>query len=181
MRQTTLIGWYLVAAAVLVVLLTCTACAPKTYERIVKDTVMVTRYDTVLVNLRPVAVSVPVPQVVLTEIVPISDTLLTLDNGLYASEVLIKDGQVTHKLRPSDAADSLHATVMVADTTRVSNVSTSSVHQERELVFIKDEQPWYTRLWHKVSSALTWIVVGVILFVVVLLAVRRWVIRLNKG
>ena len=179
MRQLTLIGWYLVALFPLGSLLMGVGCCPKTYERIVKDTVTVTRLDTVLVNLRPVDIDVPVPQITLTEIVPISDTLLTLDNGLYASEVLIKDGQVTHKLRPSDGADSLHTTVMVADTTRVSNVSTSSVHQERELVFIKDDEPWYTRLWHKVSSALTWIVVGVILFVVVLLAVRRWVIRVK--
>jgi len=173
MRQLKLIGWYLVAVAVLVVLLTCTGCSPKTYERIVKDTVMVTRYDTVLVNLRPVAVSVPVPQVVLTEIVPISDTLLTLDNGLYASEVLIKDGQVTHKLRPSDGADSLHATVVVADTTHITHTNTTQTHTEKEKVTVEKQEAWYTKLWRKLSGTLTWIIVGGLLVVCFLFAVRR--------
>jgi hypothetical protein len=150
-----------------------TGCCPKTYERIVKDTVTVTRLDTVLVNLRPVEISVPVPQVVLTEIVPIGDTLLVLDNGLYASEVLIKDGQVTHTLRPSDGADSLHATVVVADTTHITHTNTTQTHTEKEKVTVEKQEAWYTKLWRKVSGTLTWIIVGGLLVVCFLFAVRR--------
>ena len=150
-----------------------TGCCPKTYERIVKDTVTVTRLDTVLVNLRPVEISVPVPQVVLTEIVPIGDTLLVLDNGLYASEVLIKDGQVTHTLRPSDGSDSLHATVVVADTTHITHTNTTQTHTEKEKVTVEKQEAWYTKLWRKVSGTLTWIIVGGLLVVCFLFAVRR--------
>ena len=173
MKQLTLIGRYLVAAAVLVVLLTCTACAPKTYERIVTDTVMVTRYDTVLVNLRPVDIEVPVPQITLTEIVPISDTLLVLDNGLYASEVLIKDGQVTHTLKPSENDGTLSTTVTVADTTHISNVVVTQQHTEHEKVTIEKEKSWWEKVKQKVGLLATGAVSVVIILLFVIYVVRR--------
>lgn len=173
MRQLTLIGWYLVAWSLMGTLLICTSCCPKTYERIVKDTVTVTRLDTVLVNLRPVDIEVPVPQITLSEIVPIADTLLVLDNGLYQSLVEIKDGQVTHTLKPSEKADSLHATVVVADTTHITHTNTTQTHTEKEKVVVEKQEAWYTKLWRKLSGTLTWIIIGGLLVIAFLFAVRR--------
>lgn len=173
MRQLTLIGWYIVAWLLLGSLLMCVGCCPKTYERIVKDTVTVTRYDTVLVNLRPVEISVPVPQVVLTEIVPISDTLLTLDNGLYTSEVLIKDGQVTHTLKPSENADSLHATVVVADTTHITHTNTTQTHTEHEKMTIEKEKSWWEKIKQRVGLLATGAISVVIILLFIIYVVRR--------
>lgn len=173
MRQLTLIGCHLVAWLLLGSLLMCVGCCPKTYERIVKDTVTVTRLDTVLVNLRPVDIEVPVPQVVLTEIVPISDTLLVLDNGLYQSLVEIKDGVIQHTLKPSENDGTLSTTVTVADTTHISNVVVTQQHTEHEKVTVEKQEAWCTKLWRKLSGTLTWIIVGGLLVVCFLFAVRR--------
>ena len=154
-------------------MLMCTGCCPKTYERIVKDTVTVTRLDTVLVNLRPVDISVPVPQIILTEIVPIADTLLVLDNGLYQSLVEIKDGQVTHTLKPSENDGTLSTTVTVADTTYITHTNTTQTHTEKEKVTVEKQEAWYTKLWRKLSGTLTWIIVGGLLVIAFLFAVRR--------
>ena len=173
MSRQVFIIWYYVMLLSVGVLVIFTGCCPKTYERIVKDTVTVTRLDTVLVNLRPVDIEVPVPQITLTEIVPISDTLLVLDNGLYQSLVEIKDGLVTHTLKPSENADSLHATVVVADTTHITHTNTTQTHTEKEKVTVEKQEAWYTKLWRKVSGTLTWIIVGGLLVVCFLFVVRR--------
>ena len=165
MKQLTLIGWYIVAWLLLGSLLMCVGCCPKTYERIVKDTVTVTRLDTVLVNLRPVDT--------LTEIVPIGDTLLTLDNGLYASEVLIKDGVIQHTLKPSENDGTLSTTVTVADTTHISNVAVTQQHTEHEKVTIEREKSWWEKIKQKVGLLATGAVSVVIILLFIIYVVRR--------
>ena len=173
MRQLTLIGWYIVAWLLLGSLLMCVGCCPKTYERIVKDTVTVTRRDTVLVNLRPVDIEVPVPQITLTEIVPISDTLLVLDNGLYQSLVEIKDGVIQHTLKPSENDGTLSTTVTVADTTHISNVVVTQQHTEHEKVTIEKEKSWWEKIKQKVGLLATGAGSVVIILLFIIYVVRR--------
>ena len=172
MKQLTLIGWYLVAWLLLGSLLMC-GCCPKTYERIVKDTVTVTRLDTVLVNLRPVDIEVLVPQITLTEIVPIADTLLVLDNGLYQSLVEIKDGVIQHTLKPSENDGTLSTTVTVADTTHISNVVVTQQHTEHEKVTIEKEKSWLEKIKQKVGLLATGAVSVVIILLFIIYVVRR--------
>lgn len=150
-------------------------CCHRTYESVIRDTMTVVRVDSVLVNMREVEVDFPVPQITLQERIPLCDTLLILDNELYQSVVEIKDGQVTHTLKPSESADSLHATVVVADTTHVTATTTHTSYSEKEKIVVEKQEPWYTRLWHKVTGSVTWIIIGALLVVVFLFAVRRFI------
>jgi len=173
MSRQVFIIWYYVMLLSVGALVIFTGCCPKTYERIVKDTVTVTRFDTVLVNLRPVDIEVPVPQITLTEIVPISDTLLVLDNGLYQSLVEIKDGVIQHTLKPSENDGTLSTTVTVADTTHISNVVVTQQHTEHEKVTIEKEKSWWEKIKQKVGLLATGAVSVVIILLFVIYVVRR--------
>lgn len=179
MKQLTLIGWHLVAWLLLWSLLMCVGCCHKTYESVVRDTMTVVKVDSVLVNMREVEVDFPVPQITLQERIPLCDTLLILDNGLYQSLVEIKDGQVTHTLKPSENDGTLSTTVTVADTTHITHTNTTQTHTEKEKVTVEKQEAWYTKLWHKVSGTLTWIIVGGLLVIAFLFAVRRFSIRVK--
>ena len=171
----TVLGWYALFWAVLVVVVAvcCSGCSKRMYESVVRDTVTVVRVDSVLVTMREVGVTLPVPQIVLSERVPLCDTLLVLDNGLYQSAVEIKDGQLTHTLKPSAAADSLHGTVTVADTTHVSHDHTSTVHVEQEKQVTERQPSLWERVERRVGGAAVWLLAVCAAVLAVWLYVRR--------
>lgn len=183
--RVTLIGYYLLCVVLTACcLVMCTSCAHRTYESVVRDTVTIHTVDSVIINMREVEVEVPVPQITLQERIPLCDTLLVLDNGLYQSLVDIRDGQVTHTLAPSppqsvpggSPAGTIHTTVHVPDTTKISNTVTTTSHTEKEKE--KVVQPaidsWWQRFKHGIGWFLAGLAVGVILAVLGLVLVRRW-------
>lgn len=171
----TLIGWYLLGAAVLILVCMLSGCCQKTYESVVRDTVRIERVDSVIVSMREVEVTVPVPQITLSERVPVCDTLLVLDNGLYQSLVEIKDGQVTHTLKPSEKNDGIHTTVTVADTTHVHSEATHTSHTEKEKVTVAQKETWWDKLQKRVGSMVLWLCLLALLLGGLLLWIR------NKG
>lgn len=153
MKHITLIGWYLIVWLVFVaVSLCCCSCCKKTYESIVRDTLITERVDSVIVNMRDVAVEVPVPQITLEKWSPI-DTLSVLDNGYYQSIVEVIDGQIHHILKPV-AGSVIPATVSVADTTKVEKEKEKQV-LEKQTEEKEQSQPvlsWWARLKQSVGS-----------------------------
>lgn len=179
------IGWYILCWIVgILMVIFLGGCCHRTYESIVRDTVTIHTVDSVIVNMREVEVEVPVPQITLQERIPLCDTLLVLDNGLYQSTVDIRDGQVTHTLAPSppqsvpggSPAGTIHTTVHVPNTTKISNTVTTSTHTEKEKEHVV--QPTVDSWWDKFKRSLGWflagLAVGVILAVLGFVLVRRW-------
>ena len=153
----TLIGWYLLLlVGMAAAMLMCSGCCHKTYESIVRDSVTTEHIDSVIVNMREVEVEIPVPQITLQEKIPLCDTLLILDNGYYQSIVDIHNGQITHTLKPSENADgmvpTIPATVVVADTTHISNTNTNSTHTEKEKEVVKEKETWWDGFKRKVGG-----------------------------
>jgi hypothetical protein len=147
------------------------SCSHRTYESVVTDTVLIQRTDSVIVQMREVDVELPVPRITLQERIPLCDTLLVLDNGLYASEVEIRDGQLTHTLKPSASGDTaVHGRVTVADTTRVHQDSVTARHRstEREQVVT----PAVETLWTQFKRSAAWFCAGVVATLVCLLVIR---------
>ena len=155
------------------------SCSHRTYERIERDTITIHTVDSVIVSMREVSVEVPVPQITLQERIPLCDTLMILDNGLYTSTVDIHNGQVTHTLKPSANADgtaaTIPATVVVSDTTHLHSEHVSEKHESSEKE--KVVQPTVDSWWGRFKKSLGWfvggIVVGIILMIVGLLLLRK--------
>lgn len=167
---------YLAVWAVLILLLfTCSGCARKTYENIIRDTITVERVDSVIVKMRKVDVDVPVPQITLEQWVPM-DTLSVLDNGLYISTVEVVDGQIHHTLRPVEGAV-VQSTVLIADTTHIQKEAVRETHNERKTVTIKEEENWFAKTRRKIGDTAIVITFIFIAFLLVYFAVRR----LQKG
>lgn len=175
----TVIGWYLLCVAVFLSLLMCTSCAHRTYERIERDTVIVHTVDSVIVTMREVEVEVPVPQITLQERIPLCDTLMVLDNGLYTSTVDIHNGQVTHTLKPSANADgtvaTIPGTVVVSDTTvhHAEHVSEVRESTEKEKVVQPTVDSWWVRFRKSLGWFVGGIVAGIVLSIVAWFVFRR--------
>lgn len=172
----TVLGWYLLCWAVGVsIVLLFGSCSHRTYESVVTDTVLIQRTDSVIVQMREVDVELPVPRITLQERIPLCDTLLVLDNGLYASSVEIRDGQLTHTLMPSvdqtgKPSGTLHGVVVVSDTSRVSNRVTAEKRTEKEREQVVT--PAVETLWTQFKRSAAWFCAGVVATLVFLLVIR---------
>ena len=152
MKKIGIIGiyvWVFVASAILILSPTALfcGCSCKTYESVIRDTMTVERVDSVLITMREVDVSVPVPKIHLEQWVSI-DSISVLDNGLYKSTVEVRDGQIHHTLEPVHGAE-LTGTAIVADTSRTSSHKSVTVRREKEkTVTVRQEKKlWWQRIW----------------------------------
>ena len=123
-------------------------CSRKVYppiETVRTDTLVVETHDTLKVNQRPVAVSVPLPETRLERTT--RDTTSTLQNGLYRSVAGRRNGMLFHLLESLPGAR-LEGTAVMADTTRTadrnqtrksdsSQKKTVTVEVERKLTLIQ--------------------------------------------
>lgn len=153
---------------VVAMMLLLSSCSHKNYEHVVRDTLIIERLDSVIVNMRDVSVDVPVPQIKLEQWVPI-DTLSILDNGLYQSIVEVVDGQIHHTLKPVDGA-TLPATVTVADTTHVTATTTHTSHTEQEKQVIQEKVPWWTRVKSSIGG---WVVALILIIILISLVIYK--------
>lgn len=122
----------------------------KSYEHVVRDTVVVERIDSVIVTMRDVDVSLPVPQIHLEAWKPI-DSISVLDNGLYVSTVEVIGGQIHHTLKPVEGA-TVDTTVQVADTTHISHSNTTATHVEKEKQTVERQESWWQKVRRRVGS-----------------------------
>ena len=123
-------------------------CSRKVYppiETVRTDTLVVETHDTLKVNQRPVAVSVPLPETRLERTT--RDTTSTLQNGLYRSTASLRGGMLYHLLETLPGAR-VTGQATVADTTRATGAmrkeksntaqkKTVTVEVERKLTLIQ--------------------------------------------
>lgn len=86
------------------------------------DSIATESTTTTTINARPTDVEVSVPEEHLER--ETTDTTSTLETDLYISTATIKDGKLHHTLQTKPGAK-LHATVTVADTTKVTETNTT--------------------------------------------------------
>lgn len=112
-------------------LLAVIGCSRRSYESLERSTSTCERMDCVVVNMRQVAVELPLPEVTLADVVPI-DSISVLDNGLYRSTVEVSGGRINHRLEPSSAGLTLAGEVTVGDTTRQIREKTCNQQERKE-------------------------------------------------
>lgn len=176
MNKLTLIGWYLAILAFLVTMGLCCSCCHKTYESVIRDTLIVERVDSVIVNMRDVDVDVPVPQITLEKWSPL-DTMSILDNGYYQSIVEVVNGQIHHTLKPVSGAV-FTGTVTVADTTTIEKEKETHHISEKEKEVVKEEQSWWAKTKSKIGSWTIAFVIALIIIIAVALIAKRKGIQL---
>ncbi len=128
-------------------------CSRKVYlpiETVRTDTLVVETHDTLKVNQRLVAVSVPLPETRLERTT--RDTTSTLQNGLYRSTASLRGGMLYHLLETLPGAR-VTGQATVADTTRATGAmrkeksntaqkKTVTVEVEKKLTMVQQVALW---------------------------------------
>lgn len=142
-------------------------CSRKVYlpiETVRTDTLVVETHDTLKVNQRLVAVSVPLPETRLERTT--RDTTSTLQNGLYRSTASLRGGMLYHLLETLPGAR-VTGQATVADTTRATGAmrkeksntaqkKTVTVEVERKQTLIQTVALWTGYVvWSVVLALLT--------------------------
>lgn len=142
-------------------------CSRKVYlpiETVRTDTLRVETHDTLKVNQRPMTVSIALPQTHMERTT--GDTTSTLQNGLYRSTAVIRNGLLYHSLETLPGA-TVTGQVTVADTTRTTGTKqleksnttrkkTVTVEVEKKLTMVQQVALWtgYV-IWSVVMVLLT--------------------------